>query len=111
MRVILILVWRQMMTDTEFAKKLYCYIFNVSRDDGDADTQGLLDVVSALKDNEQKILWNYFECDCSYNKTGEVLGISYSMVRDTMLRVKLKLRHHSRLIKISVKRRKKNRLI
>jgi DNA-directed RNA polymerase sigma subunit (sigma70/sigma32) len=92
------------MTDTEFAKKLYCYILNVPCDDGDADTQGILEVIKTLKDFEQIVLRKYFECGSSYKKAGDELGVNPERVRYAMLKAKLKLRHHSRMIKVSVKR-------
>jgi len=95
------------MTDEEFAKKIYCFVLNVDCDDGDADTQGILDVINTLSDWEQKIMRKYFECGSSYKKTGDAFGINPERAKHAMMRAKLKLRHHSRLIKVSVKRGRK----
>ena len=92
------------MTDEEYAIKIYCMALNTRDDNGDTDTQGVIEVIGELKEREQRALEYYFRMGLSYEKTAEELGVSTATARNVIMRAKLKLRHHSRLIKMSVSR-------
>ena len=92
------------MIDREYAIHIYCLIFGVEDDGGDAYVRGILDTIGALDEREQIAL----NCCCRQGKTfiqtgsflGGVTGTNARMVFRKAVR---KLRHASRKRNMSVK--------
>ena len=85
------------MTDDEYAVKIYCRIFNVKNDRGDAWAQGILDTISNLGADEQAALKSRFRYGHTYEQTGALLGgIKGEAARRIVNKAILKLKHPSR---------------
>jgi len=92
------------MTDTEFARKIYCFVLNIN-DNGDANISGIIEIINTLNSREQEVLNLYYRQNQSYKESAMILGVSSQTVRNILLKVKLKLRHQSRLKYISLKKK------
>jgi len=91
------------LDDHKYAQKLYCVVYNVD-DDGDTYTRGVLDMLETLKDQEQLALRYYYRNGYSYKRTSDLLNVNYWTGRNIIATAIRKLRHESRLRKISVKK-------
>ena len=91
------------MTDAEFATKIYCRVFGVPADEGDAHVRGILDALDALSGREQLALERYFRFGESYKQTSEMLGVTPAAARLVILSALDKLRHPARSRNMSVK--------
>jgi len=92
------------MTDNEYASKIYCIVFSTTDDGGDTYTRGVLDMLSTLSNFEQIALESYFRHGNTFKQAGTVLGdITGESARRVVQRTLLKLRHTSKLRKMSVK--------
>jgi len=91
------------LTDSEFASKIYCEVFSVANDDGDAYVRGILETIGTLKVNEQKALEYYYRDGNTYIRTAELLGVNRSTGRHILATAVRKMRHVSRKRKMSVK--------
>ena len=82
------------MTDKEFASIIFGMVFNTLSDEGDVNTQGILDAICALEEREQTALKSYYRDGNSYRQTAEILGnISNETARRIVQKAILKLRH------------------
>ena len=85
------------MTDYEYTCAIYCLVFSVASDCGDADTQGILDAIDSLEAREQLALESYFRHGNTYKQTAAMLGgVSNETARRVVQKALLKLRHTSR---------------
>lgn len=92
------------MTDTEYAVKIYCQVFCVASDNGDACTDGVLSVVRALSDKEQTALESYFRYNKTFKQTGlDLGGIKSETTRNFIYKALLKLKHPAKLQYMSKK--------
>ena len=84
------------MTDRDYAAAIYCRIFNVPDDNGDAYARGILDLIETLDLREQDALGFRFRCGYSYNKIGDCIGgINAQKARYIVNKALRKLRHFS----------------
>jgi hypothetical protein len=64
------------MTDAQYAVRIYCRIFNVDTDDGEAYIRGILDAISTLNQRDQLAL----ECNYRYGmkqaETAQHIGVN-----------------------------------
>jgi len=92
------------MTDNEYASKIYCSVFCITDDGGDTYTRGVLDALAALSKREQFALVCYIRHGYSFKQTGAALGgLTGESARGVIYKALLKLRHPSKLKKLSVK--------
>jgi len=92
------------MTDNDYASIVYCRVFNAEKDDGDSYTRGILDAIGTLSPQEQKALESYYRDGNSYKLTGQIIGdISGDAARRIVQKALVKLRHPTRLKRMSVK--------
>jgi len=87
------------MTDSEYAVRIYCRVFNKTTDDGDAYVRGILDAISTLAPQEQVALERYYR----YGQSLAIMGDSsqYS-AKNAVGKAFRKLRHPSRYRDMSV---------
>lgn|GEM_PF-1169688 len=91
------------MTDNDYAIKIYCQVFRVNTDHGDAHVHGILAAVRTLEAREQAALEGYFRHGHSYKQTGEMIGgIRAESARRVVCKALLKLRHPHRAQGMSV---------
>ena len=91
------------MTDNEYASKIYCRVFRVADDNGDAYTRGTLDAIATLDERERTALECFFRKGMTYEQTGVFLGgVGKESARSMINKATLKLRHPSRARRISV---------
>jgi len=92
------------MTDIEYASKIYCRAFSVNSDSGDADTSGILEVLSTLDTREQLALESYIRHGKTYKQTALLLdGVSNETARRIVQKALLKLRHPYNLRNMSLR--------
>ncbi|MCL2248085.1 MAG: hypothetical protein FWC13_02330 [Oscillospiraceae bacterium] len=82
------------MTDREYAGVIYCQVFNVIDDDGDAHVPGIEAAMSKLSDRERIALESYYRYNNTYAKTAEIISnIKKDAARTIVTKAILKLRH------------------
>ena len=92
------------MTDNEYALKIYCRAFSAVSDSEDANIPGILEEVKSLDVREQLALESYFRNGNTYKQTAIILGgVSTETARRIVQKAMLKLRHPYRLRKMSIK--------
>ncbi|MDR0293748.1 MAG: hypothetical protein LBH95_06310 [Oscillospiraceae bacterium] len=62
------------MTYHEYAVRIYCKVFKVETDGGDAYVCGILDAIGELTEREQTALECYYHRGMTYKQTGLSLG-------------------------------------
>jgi len=87
------------MTDSEYAVRIYCRVFNKTTDNGDAYVRGILDAIDMLELQEQVALECYYRYGQSLAMTGVASQYSTKSAVDKAFR---KLRHPSRYRDMSV---------
>jgi len=91
------------MTDNDYAARIYCQVFKMATDNGDAYTRGILDALSSLNDREQSALECYYRYGRNYRRTAQSLGgMTGETARRTVKRAISKLRRPSLSCKMSV---------
>jgi len=91
------------MTDNDFAALIYCCVFNVPNDDGDAYTKGIMSAIDTLSSQERVALESYYRHGMTYKQTGKMLGgVSGESARQIVIKACLKLRHRSGMRNMSV---------
>jgi len=96
-----------MLTDKEYAIKIYCVVFRTLTDEGDADIEGIFEAISSLREREQFALESYYRNGLTYKKTGEIMGVSLQRVRAIVINARLKLRREPKLTMMSKSRQQK----
>ncbi|MCL1807339.1 MAG: sigma-70 family RNA polymerase sigma factor [Oscillospiraceae bacterium] len=91
------------MTKKEYAVVLYCQVFRVEDDGGDAYIQGIQDALGTLTEREQLMLKARFRYGKTYAQIGKSFGVSKSTARSILLKAMCKLRHpyRSRLMSVA----------
>lgn len=98
------------ITDAEYAACIYCHVFLVDTDGGDAYTRGILDAINTLNQREQMALECYYRHGKTFKQTGnDIGGLSQTRAREIVQRALRKLRHPSRARNMSVARIINNR--
>ena len=92
------------MTDKEYAARIYCQVFNVEDDNGDAYTQGILAAIDTLKPREQAMLESYVRHGKTYKQTGEAFHLSTARAWQIVGTALRKLRHPKRTRDMSIAR-------
>jgi len=93
------------VTDQEYAARIYCLVFDVDDDEGDAYTQGILYAIKTLSHYEQTVLKSRFRDGMTWKQAGEMLCDGHSSrARYHTQKALLKLRHPSRLKHMSMAR-------
>ena len=91
------------MTDDEYASVIYCRLFSVASDSGDAYKHGIFEEIGALDVREQLALESYLRHGKTYKQTAEILGgVSSETARRIVQKALLKLRHPYRLRNMSI---------
>ena len=91
------------MTDNEYAVIIYCEVYRVKTDDGDAYIHGILDAINTLDEREQAALEGYYRYGNSFEQIGKSLGgIKREAARHVVYKAMQKLRHQSRRRNMSV---------
>ena len=91
------------MNNYDYAVNIYCKVFDVTAENGDAHVRGILDTIETLGKREQKALECFFRDLKSYRQTAEILGISTDAARILISKAIFKLRHSSGAWNMSVK--------
>jgi len=99
------------MTDKEYAVRIYCLVFHVKDDGGDANIQGILNTVGALEDRERTLLECYYRRGMTYAQIGRAFSLSGEQAGRIIKRAVLKLRHPSRWRPMSMARIEKDRAV
>ena len=90
------------MTDREYAAHIYCRVFNVKDDGGDAYIKGILKAIDTLAQREQMVLDKYYRQGQTLEQIGKDIGITGASVRNIVKKAIRKLRHPSVLRNISM---------
>jgi len=91
------------MTENDYAAHIYCQVFSVTTDNGDAYARGILDAISTLDDWEQAALEWRFRYGKTFKRTGEIIGGVTGEAASRIVRKALvKLRHPSVSYNMSV---------
>ena len=91
------------MNNNDYAVNIYCKVFDVSTDNGDAHVRGILDAIGALGKREQTALECYFRDLKTYKQTADIIGVSTDAARMQISKAIFKLRHSSGAWNMSVK--------
>jgi len=91
------------MTDNEFASKIYCKVYEKINDDGDAYVRGIFDALCSLEEREQLVLEYYYRHENTYEFIADRLYIDKNTCRRIVAEAMKKLRHQSRMRKMSVR--------
>jgi len=92
------------MTESDFAERIYCLVYDVPEADGDMYVRGVMDAMTSLTDREQAVLNDHYRCGMTCEQIGREMRISGWQVSETKRKAIRKLRHLSRLRKMSVSR-------
>jgi len=104
MRAILFAGKGYLMTDKEYAARIYFLVFPDEISDDDMYARGVLEMINTLPEREQRALEYYYRNDLTYKQTGEKLGLSLGQARKVVLRALVKLRYPARLDNMSIRR-------
>ena len=91
------------MNNNDYAVNIYCKVFDVPNDNGDAHVHGIIDAIGALGKREQTALECYFRDLKTYKQTAEIIGISTDAARMLISKAIFKLKHSSSAWNMSVK--------
>ncbi|MCL1806344.1 MAG: hypothetical protein FWG31_01420 [Oscillospiraceae bacterium] len=81
------------MTDKEYAAVLYCKVFHVEDDGGNAYIQGIKNALGTMTERERIMLKARFRYGKTYAQIGKKFGVSKSTARSVILKAMCKLRH------------------
>ena len=92
------------MTESDFAERIYCLVYNVNEANGDVYVRGVMDAIISLADREQAVLNDYYRCGMTNEQIGREMRISGGQASEIKRKAIRKLRHISRSRKMSVSR-------
>ena len=91
------------MNDNESASTMYCLIFHMDTDNGDAYAHGILSAIKTLDEREQRALEYYYRHKKTFEQIGQLLGgIKREAARQVVYKALQKLRHPSKTRNMSV---------
>ena len=89
------------MTDQEYAICIYCRVFRVKDDGGDACIDGIMMMLDTLEQREQAVLNDYYRHGKTLEQIGAEIGLTKVSAGRICKKAILKLRHPSRVRHIS----------
>ncbi|MCL2547119.1 MAG: hypothetical protein FWE06_08020 [Oscillospiraceae bacterium] len=90
------------MTDREYTALIYCRVFHVENDNGDAYTDGIMKMLDTLHQREQTVLHHYYRYGKTLEQVGNEIGLARASVGAIRKKAIIKLRHPSRLRNMSM---------
>ena len=90
------------MTEREYATLIYCHVFNVKDDSGDAYIQGIMKALDTLIQRERIALEKYYRHEKTLEQVGKEIGLTGVSAGRIVKKAIRKLRHPSVLRNISM---------